>query len=118
MTDRLPEHPQLRLIVTDAGGRAVLAVAGELDVSTAATLDAALREQLARGPLQLDLRELSFMDSSGVLLLDGLLRDGAREGWDLTIDPRMQRAVTRVFELTGMMSELPLADPPPREEDP
>jgi anti-anti-sigma factor len=79
-------------------------------MTTAPELEATLREHLAAGPVVLDLRDVRFMDSSGVRVLDALLRDGEERGWELTVRPQLQRNVRRVLELTGMMAVLPLEE--------
>ena len=101
------DFSEFRVTVTAAGGHTVVAVAGELDVAHTDELTAALREAFAHGPVRLDLGALTFMDSSGVRLLDTLLREGDIEGWTLTIAPELQPAVRRVLELTGMLALLP-----------
>jgi anti-anti-sigma factor len=99
------------LTVAGESGERTLAAMGEIDLATADALAAALRDHLASGPVLLDLREVSFMDSSGVRALDALLRDVEREGWSLAVRPEMQRSVRMVFEMTGMIDALPLREP-------
>ncbi len=108
MTDTAPGLPPFRLTVTRVEEQTVLAVSGELDLATVGEFTAGVGKCLAEGPTTLDLHELSFMDSSGVRALDGLLRDAAREGWSFAIRGDLQRNVRRVLELTGMLAALPL----------
>jgi anti-sigma B factor antagonist len=82
--------PQFSLTITRAGPPAVLAVSGELDLAKAQEFTAGLRDQLAEGAVVLDLRELSFMDSSGVRALDELLREAGRDGRSLLIVEDLQ----------------------------
>ncbi|HSZ70649.1 MAG TPA: STAS domain-containing protein [Solirubrobacteraceae bacterium] len=110
MTGTAPGLPRFGLTVTQGPPQTVLAVSGELDLATAAEFAAGVREQLASGPLTLDLRALSFMDSSGIRALDGLLRDAESEGRSLLIDGDLQESVRKVLELTGMLATLPLVD--------
>lgn len=91
----------------------VVAIVGELDVVTAPDFEAALREQLAAGPVRLDLRGLSFMDSTGIRVLDAILRDLAGMRGTLLIEPTLQPAVRQVIALTGMTTALPFDGPPP-----
>ena len=112
MPQRIEPHAEFHLTVTAADGHAVIAAAGELDISHADELASALVEALARGPVRLDLAGLTFMDSSGVRLLDTLLRDSERERWVLTIVQELQRPVRRVLELTGMVALLPFEPEP------
>jgi anti-anti-sigma factor len=76
----------------------VVALRGELDLATAPRLDRAL-DTLAAEDIVLDLRALSYLDSTGVRLL--LRRDAAvrRRGRHLTII-RGGPPVDRVFTLT------------------
>jgi anti-anti-sigma factor len=57
----------------------------------------------------LDLRELSFMDSSGLASLIGLCRRGAGEGWSLVL-AAPQPQVTRLLRITGLDQRLRLID--------
>jgi anti-sigma B factor antagonist len=106
-----PDRPALsvEVVAPSGGGRTTVAAAGELDLATVDELGAVVREQLRGAPVLLDLGGVSFMDSSGIRLLDGLLRDCAREGWDLAIATGLHDAVVQVLELTGMMGALPFA---------
>jgi anti-anti-sigma factor len=91
------------------GGRAAVAVSGEVDLATADEVGRVVRAELRDGPALLDLARVSFMDSSGVRMLDGLMEDCAREGWDLLVGATLADPVAQVLELTGMLSVLPFA---------
>ena len=55
---------------SDRDGRAVVVIRGELDLATAPDLEAALPERLDAGQdVVVDLRELEFMDSTGLRVL-------------------------------------------------
>lgn len=75
---------------------------GELDVSCVDALDGEVRELRAAGfdQIVLDLRQVRFLDSSGLRLLLSLRNDAERDGHGLTL-VRGPRAVQRIFELTG-----------------
>jgi len=108
--------PVFEIIVSPAPDAGVtVAIAGEIDLATAGQFEAALREQLAAGPVRLDLRGLSFMDSSGIRALDALLRDLPAHDWTLLVEPTLQPAVRQVIALTGMTGALPF-DPPAAAE--
>jgi anti-anti-sigma factor len=109
--DIIEDLPEFHLAVTPAAGHTVVAVGGELDIVHADDLTRALSEQLAQGPVRLDLGALTFMDSSGVRLLDTLLRDADTHGWTVTLAPELHPAVRRVLELTGMLALLPFEPP-------
>jgi len=86
--------------VRPARARVVLVARGELDVATVGQLAAAIDEIAGRGfkAIALDLRETSFMDSSGVHLL---LEQTAREDAKVTVID-VSRPVRRVLDLTGV----------------
>ena len=94
------------------GGRTTVAVAGEVDLATAGELGHTVRDALRRAPVLVDLADVTFMDSSGIRVLDALLKDAAREGWDLVFGAAMRDNVVQALELTGMMGALPLAGDP------
>ena len=99
--------------ITDAaeGGAHTLALIGEVDLATAPQLQDAIARLCAAGASQivLDLRELTFMDSTGVhaLLASKALCD--RHGCDFSLT-RGQESVERLFELTGLREILPFRD--------
>ena len=96
----VPGQPDFRISVSRGDGEGVVAAAGDLDLASAEAFRATLREQLAEGPVRLDLSELAFMDSSGVRVLDAVLRDVDREGWALTIGAALGDNVRQVLEMT------------------
>jgi anti-anti-sigma factor len=104
----------LELRTDNDGGTPRVIASGELDLSTAEDLDAELRRAEAAAPatLVLDLRELEFMDSTGlraVLAADARARD---RGATLLV-VRAPEEVDRVFRLTRMDHHLQLVDEPP-----
>lgn len=104
----------LSFSTTVTGEVAVIALTGELDVAGAGLLENELRRVAAdhdvRG-LVLDLRELDFMDSTGLRLLV-LADDRARtEGRAFTL-VRGKPDVHRVLEITRMTDRLTIVDDP------
>jgi anti-sigma B factor antagonist len=82
-------------------------LAGELELASAAGLEAELQGVEAGGPswVGLDLRGLSFIDSTGLRLV--LAADArARQGGRRLVLVRGGPAVQRVFELTGVDDRL------------
>ena len=84
------------------GDSITIALSGEMDLSTAGKLDAAIRnaEDTVIGQIVLDLSELSFLDSTGLSIL---LKAGARHrenGDRLRFIPSNHDAVQRVIALT------------------
>jgi anti-anti-sigma factor len=99
---------------SERGQLAVLVLRGELDLSGTTAIEPEL-ERLASEPgvetIALDLRELEFMDSSGlrlVVLTDQRLRDAGRR---LTL-VRGPQSVQRVFEITRTAERLDFVDAP------
>jgi anti-sigma B factor antagonist len=62
------------------------------------------------GHVIIDLRGLTFMDSSGVDLLAALATQAKRDGWQLSLIQGAP-AIRRVFALTGALSQLPFTSP-------
>jgi anti-sigma B factor antagonist len=96
-----------------AGETAWVRPVGELDLDTAPSLEDELAAVRAQGGerLVLDLRRLTFMDSTGLRLVirwDGVAR---AEGFEFAIVPGSE-VVQRVIRLTGMDDQLTVADPP------
>jgi anti-anti-sigma factor len=102
---------------SEHGATVVLAVRGEVDISTSPMLEGAIREQLRSGSVLLDLSGLSFMDSSGVRVIDAVLRDAHNERRTLTIGSELPNNVRLVFDLTGLTEVLTFEDLPSRSED-
>lgn len=90
-------------------GAFVVAPAGELDLVTAPQLADALREHDGVARLVLDLRGLTFMDSSGLRLLVGEHDRASREGYELAV-VRGRDEVHRLLRLTRIDERLPLVD--------
>jgi anti-sigma B factor antagonist len=85
----------------DAGVR-VVAVEGEVDLASAPVLKSALLELVADEPrrLVLDLSQVGYMDSTGLGVLVGIQRRLTDDAVIAVAGAR--RAVTAVFELTGL----------------
>jgi anti-anti-sigma factor len=99
---------------TVTGDVAVVALSGELDVAGAALLEHELDRVAAdhdASGLVLDLRELEFMDSTGLRLMvlaDDRARAEGRRLWLVRGKPDVQR----VFEITRMTDRLAFVDDP------
>jgi len=97
-----------------SAGDALIALTGELDLSGAAPLDEEIDRLAAQDGVRrvvVDLRELEFMDSSGlrlVALAERRLGAAARE----LVLVRGPEAVQRVFEITRMEDHLTFVDEP------
>lgn len=96
-------------------GIAWLALGGELDVFTAPTLREAIEEAAPAGSenLVLDLRGLSFLDSSGLaVILAAHERLGGTGGGELRLVIRGSAPVEALFETIGAAEYLNLVDDP------
>jgi anti-anti-sigma factor len=92
-------------------GRHTLVLSGELDIVSAGQLEAMLAEACADGTtgVTLDLRGLTFMDSSGLraILLAKELTDS--RGLELSLVPGPP-SIQRVFQVTDLLDVLPWTD--------
>ncbi len=81
---------------------------GELDLATVDQVEGHIRELRATGfrHIVVDLRRLTFLDSTGLRLLLSLDAAARGDGLDLTLIPGGP-AVQRVFELCGVPDRLP-----------
>jgi anti-sigma B factor antagonist len=98
----------------EAGG-ARLALRGELDIATVPQLQEAVAAALERSPgeLTIDLRTLSFLDSSGLRQFILLAERAEQEGWRLAL-VRPGPPALLVFQITRAEENLPFVDEPPR----
>jgi anti-anti-sigma factor len=99
---------QLQIHVQHDDGRAILTLAGELDMASAEILQQALEEPtLATEPsMVLDLEQLQFIDSTGLrIILRALERCRARgQAFAIT---RGSAQVQRLLSVTGVAAHLP-----------
>lgn len=97
----------------EAAGEALrLTLVGELDLSNTATVESELEAALADEAAQVivDMRELEFIDSTGIALLVATLGRDDAERPRVRFVPSDSAAVTRVLDLTGLSERLPRAD--------
>ena len=95
-----------------------LALAGEFDLSNAAQVEDALKEIEREQPplLVLDLRKLTFMDSTGLRVMvsaDARARDGSRR----LVVVQGPESVHRVFRITGLDDHLEIFETPEQAVD-
>ncbi len=95
----------------DNGGARTIALCGELDLANAGTAEAALEACFEESsvPVVVDMRELEFIDSTGIALLVAALGRNER-GATVKFVPSSFPAVSRVLELTGLAERLPQAE--------
>ncbi len=99
---------QIEKSIRDA--EALVAVTGEVDVSNAAQLRAALEEVADAGASRttVDLAQVSYIDSTGIGVLVGATNRAAEAGRSLVV-ANPQRNVARVFSMLGVDKELGIA---------
>jgi anti-anti-sigma factor len=98
--------------VAERDGAIHLRPRGELDMGSVPVLERMLREARdSSGPRRLivDLRELEFMDSTGLTLLTRWSRGADQDGYDLALI-RGEDRVHRLFEITGMAGYFTFVD--------
>jgi stage II sporulation protein AA (anti-sigma F factor antagonist) len=101
------EQPQLSIQVT-GDAPVVIRLAGELDMATAPALADAL-SAVDGEDVVVDCDALSFLDSSGISVLVGAHRDGARTGHHLTLRD-VGGTPRRSLEICGLTEILALDD--------
>jgi anti-sigma B factor antagonist len=102
----LKRRASFRIAVTPDEDRVLVAPAGELDLSTALPLEEEIKRLQADGGFQslvLDLRGLTFLDSSGLRLLVNARREAIEAGTMFSLIDGAPR-VCRVLDITGLRS--------------
>jgi anti-sigma B factor antagonist len=107
----LPQRPEFEVTVSMDEGVRLVAVSGELDLDTMGELNEALSVANGMATTVVDLRGLTFIDSSGVSGLLSAARRARDVGERLACIPGPQQ-IQRVFELTGVDTVLEWVDGP------
>ncbi|MHB8532083.1 MAG: STAS domain-containing protein [Solirubrobacteraceae bacterium] len=101
--------PGFDLTVVGAGSLRTVVLSGELDLSAAPSLVSTVAELCRDGAetIELDLRELSFIDSSGIhaLVVSQELCD--RAGCSFFVVPSQAPQIVRVWEIAELADVLP-----------
>ena len=99
--------------VTPEGDHVVVAPRGELDMATVGALEQELKSVREAGhpAIVLDLRGLSFMDSSGLHLVMRWAADASRDGFKFELEPG-PAPVQRIFEMAALNETLPWRSEP------
>ena len=91
----------------------VVIVSGELDLDTADSLRALLRAPEAQaGTVVLDLREVTFIDSSGLSAVVGHHHRSKADGFRFAVAVGGAPAVERLLDLTGLRGTLAIVQEP------
>jgi anti-sigma B factor antagonist len=109
------EPPPFAIEVHQQAGRTFLNLSGELDLATVGQLEEAIDTHLAASEdVVVDLRALSFMDSTGVrALVAGHAAAQNGGGSLLIVRPPRDSEVDRVIEVSGIGPALGMVDEPP-----
>jgi anti-anti-sigma factor len=105
------DHAQLTLRTEHAETTSTITVWGELDIASAAVLEAEVivAEQLGATSITIDLSGLDFIDTSGLQAIIGAHDRCARHGCELTL-LRGPAQVQRIFDLTRTSGSLAFLD--------
>ena len=100
-------------VATDRqNGALVVAPRGEIDLATVDLVRETVDRELQPGDdLVVDLREVGFMDTSGLRYVLELVERASRDGFEMQL-VRGPSAVQRVFEVSGLEPRLPFVDDP------
>lgn len=110
--------PSFGLKIVRTNGTTRIAPSGELDIASAPEFEQAIADATTEpgAELVLDLRELTFMDSTGLRALAQTNARADEHGFTLSI-VRGPRQIERVLEISGLADLLPLVDAPPAKAD-
>jgi anti-sigma B factor antagonist len=102
-----------RVEVRDENHGAVIAVSGELDLASSPQLEEELDRATASGAqlVVVDLRQLEFMDSTGLSVLIRAHRRAEEHGQRFAL-VRGSQQVQRLLSLTGVAERMTLVDTP------
>jgi anti-sigma B factor antagonist len=99
----LDDDATLQVSVADDAGWAILAVTGEIDISTAATFEAALHEAMeSSGRVVVDLSGVRFMDSTGLGVLMRVHKNQGDAAADSLRLAAPSERVVRVLDITQL----------------
>ena len=110
----MPRPAPLQITQATQGTAVVVAVEGELDLSSVETLAKHLADHVGGNTvnLTLDLRELRFMDSSGLKFLIDLHDRAQGEQWQLELLAPRHESAALVLRATGADRALPFVANP------
>lgn len=105
------ESPPLELTTRVEGDAAVISVRGEVDVASAPALRGAIRQVIDDGSTRvvLDLADLEFIDSSGLGVLVGALKN-LRERDGALVLRAVPPSTRKILDITGLSDVIPSED--------
>jgi anti-sigma B factor antagonist len=102
-------RPGLSVEPLELDRETVLVLRGEFDLTGIAAFEAAIAAVRPRSSLVLDLRELTFMDSSGLGALVVVHERARLEGWSLLL-AAPQPSVAMVLRISGLAQRLTIVE--------
>lgn len=109
----MPEGPEFDARIERREGYVVVVVRGELDMDSAPPLRTMLASPEAQAPVVvLDLRAVSFVDSSGLSVIVGEHQRAKTEGYRFAVSITGARQVERLFELCGLTGTVATVESP------
>jgi anti-sigma B factor antagonist len=101
--------------VAQTPGAILMTLGGELDVVCADAFKRRFSDATEDEPahIVIDLRELTFIDSTGLALLLGINEMARDGGFALSLVSTQDDAARKIFRMTGTERLLPLVDEPP-----
>jgi anti-sigma B factor antagonist len=99
------------ITTSERGGRVIVLIRGELDLATAPELETAIGESVDAGhDVVVDLRELEFMDSSGLRVLVSAHKRAQSGPRFQIVRPPAGGPVAKILGIAGVEGELDLID--------
>ena len=109
----VPAEPVFEVRHESHDGAAVVSARGEIDLVTSPKLRGALLDERAQAPLVvLDLREVTFIDSSGLGVIVGQQKRAQERNERFAVAVGESLAVQRILDLSGLVKVLDIVDEP------
>ena len=113
-------HTGLDITLRWVGSQRAMVVSGELTVETATPVEALLSIVCANEAteVELDLRDLTFIDSSGIRVILLGKEECARRGCEFFLIPSKAPQTARIWEVSGLQEQLSWREGPPPSASP
>jgi anti-anti-sigma factor len=109
----VPDVPVFEVRHESRDGAVVVVVRGEIDIVTSPQLRAALLDDRAQAPLVvLDLREVTFIDSSGLGVIVGQQKRAQEREERFAVAVGESLPVQRILDLSGLVKVLDIVNDP------
>ena len=108
-------RPRFTIDVSRGTATTVVTLGGELDVVCADAFRRGFAEATEGEPahIVIDLRDLTFIDSTGLALLLRVNEMSRNDGFSLSVVTSEESAPSKIFRMTGADRILPIVDAPP-----